>query len=151
MNYTSYKAHELGVVYRNWTSIALTPNRICCEATCGGARGIRTLCLVRPDMLLAIAWSQSKHSSAVGNCMTPLQTPSIAMTWKAFFLKRNRTNQKDQDKWFKAAWREFACFSPLTTNCINIYCQTSFKIVRAGFFKVFFFSLKIDLLPRRQL
>lgn len=38
-------------------------------------------------MLLDMAWSQSKQSSAVVNWTTPLQTPSTAMTWKAFFLK----------------------------------------------------------------
>lgn len=38
-------------------------------------------------MLPDMAWSQSKQSSAVGNWTTPLQTPSTAMTWNAFFLK----------------------------------------------------------------
>lgn len=47
---------------------------------------ILTLCLVRLEMFPAIACSQSKQSSAVGNWISPLQTPSTAMTWKAFFL-----------------------------------------------------------------
>lgn len=48
---------------------------------------ILTLCLVRLEMLLDMAWSQSKQSSAVANWTSPLQTPSTAMTWNAFFLK----------------------------------------------------------------
>ena len=56
-----------------------------------------TLCLVRLEMLLAIACSQSKQSSAVGNCITPLQTPSTAMTWKAFFLKESSTRKTSVD------------------------------------------------------
>lgn len=51
-------------------------------------------------MLLDMAWSQSKQSSAVGNWTTPLHTPSTAMTWNAFFLKgETRKNvQKGLDK-----------------------------------------------------
>lgn len=61
-------------------------------ARAGGAnerrRGVvLTLCLVRLEMLLDMAWSQSKQSSAVENWTTPLQTPSTATTWKAFFLE----------------------------------------------------------------
>lgn len=56
-----------------------------------------TLCLVRLDMLLAIACSQSKQSSSAGNWMTPLQTPSTAMTWKAFFLRTRKQKDGKQD------------------------------------------------------
>lgn len=52
-----------------------------------GGCPVLTLCLVRLEMLPEMAWSQSKQSSAVGNWTTPLQTPSTAMTWNAFFLK----------------------------------------------------------------
>lgn len=47
-------------------------------------------------MLLAVACSHSKQSSAVANWTTPLQTPSTAMTWKAFFLEQARLNNKQQ-------------------------------------------------------
>lgn len=53
-------------------------------------------------MLLDMAWSQSKQSSAVENCTTPLQTPSTAMTWKAFFLKAEMG--KNVPKGFIKTW-----------------------------------------------
>lgn len=50
--------------------------------------GVLTLCLVKAEILEAIAWSQSEHSSALEHWMTPLHTPSTAITWKAFCLKK---------------------------------------------------------------
>lgn len=60
---------------------------------------ILTLCLVRADMLVAIACSQSRLSSSAGHWITPLQTPSTAMTWKAFFLKNLESDRKRKDIW----------------------------------------------------
>ena len=47
-----------------------------------------TLCFVRLEILVAIACSQSRESSAERHWMIPLQTPSTAVTWKAFCLQR---------------------------------------------------------------
>lgn len=47
-------------------------------------------------MLLDMAWSQSKQSSAVGNWTTPLHTPSTAMTWNAFFLKGETKEERPE-------------------------------------------------------
>lgn len=56
---------------------------------------VLTLCFVRFEMLVAIAWSQSMQSSAEKHWRIPLQTPSTATTWKAFCLRvhQNRIEQ----------------------------------------------------------
>lgn len=57
-------------------------------------------------MLLDMAWSQSKQSSAVVNWTSPLQTPSTAMTWNAFFLKGEM--RKNVQKGFNKTWTDQA-------------------------------------------
>lgn len=104
---------------------------------------ILTLCLVRLEMFPAIAWSQSKQSSAVGNCMTPLQTPSTAMTWKAFFLKVSGEEKRSwaaklfspvtaDEKWFghrlvvaNNQQRIMCCFQHVFTY-LSIYSEVQF-------------------------
>lgn len=54
-----------------------------------------TLCFVRLEILAATACSHSPQSSAERQWMIPLQTPSTAMTWKAFCLRRCQ-NKLDQ-------------------------------------------------------
>lgn len=51
-------------------------------------------------MLADMARSQSRQSSAVENCTTPLQTPSTATTWKAFFLEAE-TRENFQERFHK--------------------------------------------------
>ena len=55
-----------------------------------------TLCFVRLEILVATACSHSPQSSADRHWMIPLQTPSTAMTWKAFCLRRCQ-NKLDQN------------------------------------------------------